>query len=126
VLCCTWLALPAQAAETEPDKAGPPYVHLDTIFVSVIEGNRVTQQVGITLVLELNDAQSRPDVEAKKHQLTDAFFQELYGYFQTRAAAKEKVDEPFLKKRLLATAGKVVGPNAIKEVLIEQLIQRSK
>jgi hypothetical protein len=126
-LCCASISLPARAADHAPAAPGdnePSYVRFDPIFVSVIEGNRVTRQVGTTLVLELAQGQAKADIEAKRKQLTDAFFQELYGFFQTRAGARGKIDERYLKKRLLATASKVVGPHAIKEVLIEQLFER--
>jgi len=123
-------ALPARAAE-EPAKAGaasvpgaPLYVRFNPIFIPVINGDRVTQQVGITLMLQLKPGQSQADVEAKRQQLADAFFSDLYAFFQDRVALHGAVDEAYLKARLLKTASAIVGPNAIEEVLIEQLFAR--
>src|SRR5579871_5919673 len=127
LVCFMSLSLEARAAETaKPGAAenGPPYVRFDPIFISVIDGNRVARQIGVTLVLELLDVKSKPDVEAMHKQLNDAFFRELYGFFQTKAGAAGKVDEVYLKRRLLATAGKIVGQGIVKEVLVEQLFER--
>ena len=123
-------ALPARAAE-EAAKAGaaavptgPLYVRFNPIFIPVIKGDRITQQVGITLMLQLKPGEDQADVEAKRHQLADAFFRDLYAFFQDRVALHGGLDEIYLKARLLHTAAAIVGPDAIQEVLIEQLFAR--
>lgn len=123
-------AVPARAAEVaaKPPAASVPgaphYVRFNPIFIPVINGDRVTQQVGITLMLQLKPGEDQADVEAKRQQLADAFFRELYAFFQDRVALHGAVDEAYLKARLLKTASAIVGPNAIQEVLIEQLFAR--
>jgi hypothetical protein len=127
LVCGPTLSLSARAAESAkpgPAENGPPYIRFDPIFVSVIEGNRVARQIGVTLVIELIDAKSKPDVEALRKQLNDAFFRELYGFFQTKAGAAGQIDQVYLKRRLLATAGRIVGQGIVKEVLVEQLFER--
>lgn len=122
-------AMSASAAEHESPKANEgvsPYVRFDPIFIPVIEGNRVTRQVGVTLMLELIDAKSKSDVEAKRKQLVDAFFKDLYSFFQTRAGAQTRVDQNYLKTRLLRIASRVTGPNVVKEVLVEQFFERRR
>jgi hypothetical protein len=121
------LAAPAYAAEPTPyvDPANAlPYIRLPPIVVPVIKGDQVSRQVGITLTVQLIDNSKRSDVEAKRKQLYDAFFRELYGFFQERLPASGHIDQPYLKTRLLKTATGVVGPNRIKEVLIVQLFVR--
>lgn len=123
------MAVPAGAAENSPPEAvegAPAYVRFDPIFIPVIEGNRVTRQVGVTLMLELIDAKSKSDVEAKRKLLVDAFFKDLYSFFQTRAGAQSRVDQSYLKTRLLRIASRVTGPDVVKEVLIEQFFERKK
>ena len=110
-----------------PSVAGAPsYVRLDPIFVPIITGDHVTEQVGITLMLQLVENKEKGDVEGKRIPLYDAFFRDLYGYFQDRAAASGRVDQTYLKARLLKTANRIVGPDLVKEVLIEQLFARPK
>lgn len=127
LLCVALFAVPARAANTAPpiDPANAlPYVRLDPIFIPIIQGDRVTRQVGVTLMLQLIDTTTKSDVEARRPQLYDAFFRELYGLFQQRMPASGQVDQAYLKAQLLKTATGVVGPNLIKEVLIEQLFVR--
>jgi hypothetical protein len=118
---------PAYAAEPTPyaDPAKAlPYIRLPPIFVPVIKGDQVSRQIGVTLTLEHIDNSTRSDVDAKRKQLYDALFRELYGFFQERVPASGHIDQAYLKTRLLKTAIAVVGPNLIKEVLIVQLFER--
>jgi flagellar protein FliL len=133
LLAFVWVALfalSARAAEpaekAAPVAGAPSYVRLDPIFVPVIEGSQVTRQIGVTLMLQLVDGQDKSDVEGKRKPLYDALFRDLYGYFQDRVATSGHVDQPYLKVRLLKTTARVVGPNLVKEVLIEQLFERPK
>ena len=129
LICVALFAVPARAEEpaTKSEPAiGPAYMRLDPIFVPIIQGNQVTQQVGVTLMLQIIEGKSKSDIEAKRKQLYDAFFRELYGFFQSPAAAGGNVDQTYLKVRLLKIAVGVVGPNLVQEVLIEQLFERPK
>jgi flagellar protein FliL len=119
-------AEPAEKSAHAPIAGAPVYVRLDSIFVPVIEGSQVTHQIGITLMLQLAENQDKSDVESKRKPLYDALFRDLYGYFQDRVVASGHVDQPYLKVRLLKTTARIVGPNLVKEVLIEQLFERPK
>lgn len=126
------LALPvvplwAQEDDKAPAEGGvntSPYVRFAQIVVPIIEGNKVTKQIGVTLTLELFDAKARQEVIARRPLLTDAFVKFLYAFFQQRIGAKTPLDEAVLKDRLRQTAAKVVGPDMVKEVLIQQLFER--
>ncbi len=124
------LISPSLAAE-HPDASAqvagaPSYVRFNPIFVPVIVGNQVTRQVGVTLILQLVEGQDKDGVEAKRAQLNDAFIQELYVFFQSRAALQGRIDQAYLKARLLKSASRVAGANTVQEVLIEQLFERPR
>jgi len=112
--------------ETAAIAGAPSYVRFEPIFVPIIENDQVKRQVGVTLMLELGDGVSQGDVEAKRMPLYDAFFRDLYGYFQDRVGVGGHVDQPYLKARLLRTTNRVMGAKLVKEVLIEQLFERPK
>lgn len=123
-------AVPAWSQEND-DKAhgedilpSSPYVRFAQIVVPIIEGDKVTKQMGVTLTLQLFDAKSRGEVDAKRPLLTDAFVKYLYGYFQQRAGLKTPLSEAVLKDRLRQTAAAIVGPDVVKEVLIQQIFER--
>jgi hypothetical protein len=122
-------ALPAVAEDREAVPGlvdgAPSYVRFQAIFVPIIEGDRVTRQVGVTLMLQLVKGQEKSEVEDKRLQLNDAFVSDLYSFFQQRAALHD-IDQHYLKDRLLKVAGGVVGPHVVQEVLIEQLFEEKK
>jgi flagellar basal body-associated protein FliL len=124
-------APPAMAASHEAARetiaGAPSYVRFPAIFVPIIEGDRVTRQIGVRLTLELAQAQEKQAVEEKRLELNDAFVRDLYAFFQQRAAVKANdIDEMYLKGRLLKVADNVIGEKAVREVLIEQFFEQKK
>jgi hypothetical protein len=124
-------AFPAMAANREavPEMidGAPSYVRFSPIFIPIIQGDRVTRQVGLTLMLELVKGQEKPPIEEKRLQLNDAFMRDLYAFFQQRAGVKgADIDEVYLKARLLKVADTVIGTKAVREVLIQQFFEQKK
>ena len=124
-------ALPAIAANheagNEPVAGAPSYVRFPAIFIPIIQGDRVTRQIGVTLVLELAKGHEKQPVEEKRLQLNDAFVRDLYAFFQQRSAVRANdIDELYLKDRLLKVADNVIGDEAVREVLIEQFFEQKK
>ncbi|HEY1506489.1 MAG TPA: hypothetical protein VGF92_19455 [Stellaceae bacterium] len=105
----------------------PPYVRFPPIFIPIIQGDQVTRQIGVTLMLELVKGQEKQPIEEKRLQLNDAFVRDLYVFFQERAGVKSNdIDEMYLKDRLLKIADAVIGEKVVREVLIEQFFEQRK
>jgi len=124
-------ALPAMAVNHEAGAelvaGAPSYVRFPAIFIPIIQGDRVTRQIGVTLVLELAKGHEKQPVEEKRLQLNDAFVRDLYAFFQQRSAVRANdIDELYLKDRLLKVADNVIGDEAVREVLIEQFFEQKK
>jgi hypothetical protein len=131
VLAGLQFALPAFAASREvvPEMfdGAPAYVRFQPIFIPIIQGDRVTRQVGVTLILELAKGQEKLPIEEKRLQLNDAFVRDLFAFFQQRASLHgSDIDESYLKGRLLKVADNVIGEKAVREVLIEQIFEERK
>jgi len=131
ILMAVLFALPARAANRDavPEliEGAPSYVRFSPIFIPIIQGDRVTRQVGVTLMLELIKGQEKSPVEEKRLQLNDAFMRDLYAFFQQRAGVKgADIDETYLKDRLLKVADNVIGGKAVREVLIQQFFEQNK
>jgi hypothetical protein len=131
IFVALFFALPAKAANREavPEliEGAPSYVRFSPIFIPIIQGDRVTRQVGLTLTLELVKGQEKPPIEEKRLQLNDAFMRDLYAFFQQRAGMKgADIDEVYLKGRLLKVADTVIGAKAVREVLIQQFFEQKK
>lgn len=125
------VAFPAMAADREavPEMVAgaPSYVRFPPIFIPIIQGDQVTRQIGVTLMLELAKGQEKEPIEAKRLQLNDAFVRDLYAFFQQRAGVKSNdIDEMYLKDRLLKVADNVIGEKAVREVLIQQFFEQKK
>jgi len=124
-------ALPAHAVDREKgaNELIPGiavFIDLRPITLPVIEGNRVTRQVGILLTIELAEGHLKQEATEKDHELTDAFISELYRLYGARAGANRVVDEKLLKIRLQATADRVLGRGVVRAVLIRQLVEQDR
>ncbi|HEX3970851.1 MAG TPA: hypothetical protein VHX19_05990 [Stellaceae bacterium] len=124
-------AFPALAANRDavPEmiEGAPAYVRFPPIFIPIIQGEQVTRQIGVTLMLELNKGEEKQPIEEKRLQLNDAFMRDLYVFFQQRSGMKgNDIDEMYLKDRLLKVADTVIGQKAVREVLIEQFYEQKK
>jgi hypothetical protein len=105
----------------------PSYVRFAPIFIPIIQGDQVTRQIGVTLMLELAKGQEKEPIEQKRLQLNDAFVRDLYAFFQQRAGVKSNdIDEMYLKDRLLKVADNIIGEKAVREVLIQQFFEQKK
>ena len=95
-------AMPAAAADRsavpEMVAGAPTYVRFSPIFTPIIQGNRVTSQIGVTLMLQLNKGEEKDPVEDKRLQLNNAFVQDLYAFFQQHAGVKGGIDQMYLKR----------------------------
>jgi hypothetical protein len=124
------LTATAKAADREavPEliDGAPSYVRFPPIFTPIIQGDRVTRQVGITLMLQLKKGEEKEGIEDRRLQLNNAFLENLYAFFQQRVDLKGGIDEAYLKQRLLKVADNVIGKDAVQEVLIEQLFEERK
>ena len=105
---------------------GPPFVKLPLFSIPVIEGDKVTRQVAIWIVLELAEGQSAATLEPKERQLIDAFLRDLYGMFAQRSGANRIAIQASIKERLARTADNVLGPGIVKQVLIQQLYEQER
>jgi hypothetical protein len=124
-------AAPALAVDREKGLKPPPvpgvpdFVDLDPIVLPVIDGNRVTRQIGIMLTLELADGLSEKSIdEEKRLRLIDAFVRELHLIYSARSTAERIVDETVIKQRLLRTAEGVVGKGVVHAILVRRLVEQ--
>jgi flagellar basal body-associated protein FliL len=131
------LADPALAAEPEhgghgqpsegpPAPQGPVFVRMPPIVVPVIEGDKVTRQVGVNIVLELAEGHGEADVAPKRQLLQDAFIRDLYGIYQARAGTGRAVSEQVVKARFGRSAAAILGPGVVQDVLIQQLFEQPR
>jgi flagellar basal body-associated protein FliL len=115
-----------EPGEGPPAPAGPAFVKIPPIVVPVIEGDKVTRQVGVNIVLELAEGRSAADVAEKRQLLQDAFIRDLYSIYQARAGTGRAVSEQVVKARFGRSAAAVLGPGVVQDVLIQQLFEQPR
>lgn len=89
----------------------------------MIANGAVAKHLTIVLVLELADAQARDKAKELLPRLTDAFVNDLHR-LASRPDAIDGIDLALAKRHLLASGARVLGPDSVKNVLIERTISR--
>ncbi|MCB1721125.1 MAG: flagellar basal body-associated FliL family protein [Rhodospirillales bacterium] len=101
------------------------FVELDPLILPIVDNNGVSQTVSLVVTLEVVDAEAKTKVEMITPRLKDAFIQDMYGVLNKHAALKGGVIQvDVLKKRLNAVSARVVGEDAVHDVLLQVVQQR--
>lgn len=120
-------ALPvAQAKEKQADDAPAiQFVELNPLILPVISKRGVTQMVSLVVSVEVDSEEKAEQVRKFQPRLTDAFLSDLYGTFSRHAATNGgQIPIPYLKKRLNALSGKVLGDHVVNDVLLQVMQKR--
>jgi hypothetical protein len=105
---------------------GPVFVRLAPITLPVIEGSKVTRQVGLVLVLEMAEGHTVADVETKQTLLINAFIGDLYEVYQLHSATPRVVELTTIRPRLQAIADAVLGRGVVKRILVTHLFEQPR
>jgi flagellar FliL protein len=109
-----------------PPPAGPPvFVNVGPLTVPVLGAERIDQFVTLMVALELTDMITAEAVRAQAPRLTDAFLTTIYGAIASgKVMSGGVLDVPQVKAKLRDAAGKVLGKDTIRDVLIQIVNQR--
>lgn len=123
------LAASAQAAGKSRPKyerleGGPYYMQMQRIVVPQILDNSVQKLFTFMLVVEFADAEARERAMTVMPKLTDAFVRDLHVLTSRPAAGENGPDLTVTKKYLLRSSQRILGAEAVKDVLIERTIMR--
>ncbi len=103
----------------------PVYVHLAPMILPVITEKGSEQIVTLAITLELKDFDAADDVHTNMPRVMDAIMRVLYGGLGNGDLRNgQLVDVDRIKLKATNAIGEVVGPDNIKNVLIEAIAQR--
>ena len=108
--------------EKLPD--GPYYMRLERIVVPKIHDNAVEMLMTYILVVEFADPEARDRAKLIMPKLMDAYIRDLHILTSRSGAPEDGVDMAVAKRYLMASAARVLGAEAVKDVLIERTIAR--
>lgn len=138
----TYFGTPAEAAAVEGDKekavtkeqaekdkaaadAAIAFVKMDSLVLPIVGKNGVSQVINLSITLEVKDELTAKEIEKLTPRLRDAYIQDMYGVLtQKSAMADGVVQVDFIKTRLNKVTEKVLGPDKVKDVLLQTLQQR--
>lgn len=102
------------------------FVALDALILPIIDDSGVTQTVTMLVSLEVTDEATAKEVTNLTPRVKDAFIQDMYGSLNRKNAmnASGLVDVASIKARLNKVALKVLGPDKVKDVLLQVVTQR--
>jgi hypothetical protein len=112
------------SAPASAQSNAPIFIPVDRITVAVFRDGEVTQHLIFILKLEISDRNASGVVIEKMPRLTDAFMRDLHTLASAPNAAQEGLDMVQAKRRLLASSVRVLGPNVVRDVLIDRSIVR--
>ena len=115
---------PSAAAPEDGEK--PAFIALDPFIVPVIRGNEIVRHVNLEITLELAPGVAEDDVNEMMTFLRDAFIKRLHGIIGRRHGRREDegLDMARIKRGLLADSARVLGPDIVRDVLIQSSFER--
>ena len=102
----------------------PIFIPIDRITVAVFRDGEVAQHLIFILKLEVADRAASGLVIEKMPRLTDAFMRDLHALASAPNAATDGLDMALAKRRLMNTSIRVLGPDIVRNVLIDRSIVR--
>ncbi|PWC33081.1 hypothetical protein [Azospirillum sp. TSO35-2] len=118
-------------AHEEPKKVEPPpkpptaFVRLPPLVAPMLGPTRVEQFVTVVVAVEVM-LEKQPMVQANQPRLTDAFLTALYGGIADKSILNGSlVNIPAVKAKFMEAAIKVVGKDAVHDVLVQAVTQRN-
>ncbi|ANC91055.1 hypothetical protein A6A40_03585 [Azospirillum humicireducens] len=117
---------PDQPKKVEPPPKPPTaFVRLPPLVVPMIGPSRVEQFVTVVVAVEVV-LEKQPLAQANQPRLTDAFLTALYGGIADQSILNGAlVNIPAVKAKLIEAAGKVIGKDAVHDVLVQAVTQRN-
>lgn len=101
------------------------YLMLDPLNLPIIDDRGVSQQVSLVVSLEMKFG-NLEKVKVYQPKLADAYIQDLYGMLGTGHGlmSGNVLDVRLIKDRLAQVTQKMLGPDMVKDVLLQVVQQR--
>jgi hypothetical protein len=103
---------------------GPYYMQLEQIVVPKITDNAVNKLFTYRLIVEFADPESRDRAKTIMPKLMDAYIRDLHILTSRPAAGENGADLGVAKRYLLQSSKRIMGDDAVKDVLIERTLSR--
>lgn len=105
-------------------EGGPYYMQIERIVVPKFKGDGVSKIFAYSLVVEFADAEARDRAKTIMPRLMDAYVHDLHVLTSRPASGENGADPTVAKRYLLQSSKRILGDEAVKDVLIERTMAR--
>jgi len=124
-----WLGLKAYAGGKEARKAEEAealrYVKIEPLFIPIIGDKGLSENVSISIVIEVPDSERAQVVRTNEPLLTDAFIHDMYSVLNNSSGRRDGVVRvDVIKDRLNRTSRRILGDENVNDVLLEVVYQQ--
>ncbi|HEX2113178.1 MAG TPA: hypothetical protein VHM01_02130 [Alphaproteobacteria bacterium] len=99
-------------------------MQIERIIVPKIRDNAVEKLFTYSLVVEFTDSESRDRAKTIMPKLMDAYIRDLHVLTSRPGAGDIGADPAVAKRYLLQSSQRILGADAVKDVLIERTLVR--
>lgn len=115
----------AEDAAPRSPSAVPVFVNIGPLTIPVLASDRIDQLVTLIVAVEVDDAAAGERVRVQGPRLTDAYLTSIYGSIAMgRLMDDGIVDIAAVKARLAEESRRILGPAAVRDVLVQVVNQR--
>jgi flagellar basal body-associated protein FliL len=110
-------------APVQPEAAKPKTLDLGTYIIPLVSRRDISRQIGMDLVIVVS-ADAAPRVSAEMPRLQNALLVDLYDFVPQHADSRSAQDREAIHQRLVKIAAKIVGEDAVRDVVIKSIYDR--
>lgn len=100
------------------------YVKLDTITVTLFQGDAVAGLYTAAMTIEIAEADQRSLVSEAKSRLRDAMLRDLHGLVERRKGIEIPLDT--VKRRMRETAIRELGTEVVVDLFVENVLRKDQ
>jgi flagellar FliL protein len=120
-----WLGPKVYAARKADEAEALRYVKIRPLFIPIIGDKGVSEDVSISITIEVPDSERAQVVRTDEPFLTDAFIHDMYGVLNNSSGRRDGVVRvDVIKDRLNRTSRRILGDENVNDVLLEVVYQQ--
>lgn len=116
--------LQAQQDEAAVPDEPPVAIDMDPLNIPILADDKLAATVMLKLKIEVVGTENHDKVSKLLPRITDALFKDLYVFIPRVIRQHNKLNASILTERIRMTSEKVMGPNVIHNVIIDEVAER--
>ncbi len=114
-----------EATEAVVVNEPPRFIEMGLLLIPIFSGDAVATTIQIQIKLETMGSENESKVTKLMPRINDAFLRDLYAFIPRLVRKEGKISAIVIKQRLEMIAGKVTGPDLIRNVLVQSITETS-